>query len=261
MSSVSVMTMLTVSVSQVATRFSRAAKQYDEFASIQQRIAADTCNFAGFGSQDEVLDIGCASGRNTAQIARQVTQVTGLDIATGMITEAQRRYPHIPFVQGDAQALPFSNARFSVVYSSMALQWCASPGQVLSEIARVLRPGGRAVLAIMLGGSFSELHQARSAAGLADVVMPLPGAGNWIAAAQAQPFSFRHQCCQAYTDMFDGVVPLLRSISKVGAGSSVTPARAMTRRDLARLEAAWPKAEQGQLPLTYQVLHFTLEKV
>ncbi|GGW75129.1 methyltransferase domain-containing protein [Alteromonas halophila] len=246
----------------IAARFSRAARDYKRYAGVQQQIASHAIDGFSWQDDDVVLDIGSGTGCNTYHIAQRVASAQGVDIAPGMIREAASRYPHITFTQGDAQALPFDDGQFSVVFSSMALQWCAQPAKVLSEIRRVLTPGGRAVLAVMVDGSFAELRAAQHAAGLENTLMPLVSAGSWLAASQASSLMLGCHQQVRYADTFSDMFALLRSISRVGASASVNTGSRHTRRDFQAMAQAYPAAsssEQG-LTLSYDVLHVQLEK-
>ena len=246
----------------VARRFSGAARQYDEIANIQAQIA--TVALARLPDQpiDNALDIGCGTGRHTNCLSRIATTIIGLDLAAGMLAQAQRHYPAIRFVQGDAEQLPWQSAAFDVVFSSMALQWCRCPQTALNEISRVLHPAGRAELAIMVEGSLAELRRASRAAGVSLHINDLFTASDWPNALRKTGLNYASHELVEYSDEFAGVFALLRSIKGVGAGSSAPGAKrqALTRKALSQLEAAMPRNEQGRLTNTYTVLHLTLEK-
>jgi ubiquinone/menaquinone biosynthesis C-methylase UbiE len=98
----------------------------------------------------QVLDIGCGAGADAFDLADRVGpsgHVTGVDISASLITEAIRRAVGrnlpITFEVGDAQALRFSDHTFDAVRTERMLMHVPDPEQALSEMARVLRPGGR----------------------------------------------------------------------------------------------------------------------
>ena len=67
----------------------------------------------------------------------------GLDIAEGMLRHARAASAAPHWVCADAEQLPLAADSVDLVFSSLALQWCETPGQALREIARVLKPVGR----------------------------------------------------------------------------------------------------------------------
>lgn len=100
-----------------------------------------------------VLDVGCGTGYLTRVISPVVGpegRVTGVDPSEPMLRYARRRSPgNCTYVQGVGQALPFPDAAFDVVVSSLALHHVSAEerGTAVAEMFRVLRPGGRLVLA------------------------------------------------------------------------------------------------------------------
>src|SRR5687767_11287147 len=93
------------------------------------------------GAAGSVLDIGCGTGRNLP-LYDAGTRVVGIDVSAEALARARRRRPDVPLVQGDAEALPFRAGTFDTVVS--ALVFCSVPDAArgLSEVRRVLRPGG-----------------------------------------------------------------------------------------------------------------------
>jgi ubiquinone/menaquinone biosynthesis C-methylase UbiE len=95
-----------------------------------------------------VLDIGCGPGNITADLARKVDHgsIVGLDIAEAVIelaiAEQSPRADNLSFQVGDVYQLEFPDASFDVVYAHQVLQHLARPVDALSELRRVLRPGG-----------------------------------------------------------------------------------------------------------------------
>jgi SAM-dependent methyltransferase len=89
------------------------------------------------------LDLGCGEGHNTRLVAERGASVVALDIADTFIRAAVASLPDgTAAVQGDGARLPFRAASFDLVTAFMSLMDVADPEHALSEIARVLRPGG-----------------------------------------------------------------------------------------------------------------------
>ena len=101
------------------------------------------------GARGDVLDVGCGTGENFEYLNRAAT-VTALDISSEMIEEARRRQRQlgadIRLLIGDAQELPFAEARFDTVIS--AFSSCTFPDYAAAfrEMVRVTKPGGRVLL-------------------------------------------------------------------------------------------------------------------
>lgn len=88
-----------------------------------------------------VLDVGCGRKPYRARVA--ATRYVGVDVET----EATRAYGDVD-VFYDGRTLPFATASFDGVLCSQVLEHVFTPEEFLCEIARVLRPGGRLVLAV-----------------------------------------------------------------------------------------------------------------
>jgi len=99
------------------------------------------------------LDIGCGEGTNTRQLARRGARMLGVDIAPTFIRHAQAAEAAEPlgivFQTGDGLALPFEDSRFDFATAFMSLMDMPDQGRALSEVVRVLRPGGFLQFAIL----------------------------------------------------------------------------------------------------------------
>ena len=97
-----------------------------------------------------VLDLACGPGNFTRTFARAVPHglVVGVDASPTMLARAVRDTDarHVAYVRADASRLPFARDSFDAACCFAALYLVERPMQALGEIARVLRPGGRAAL-------------------------------------------------------------------------------------------------------------------
>jgi SAM-dependent methyltransferase len=103
-----------------------------------------------------VLDLACGSGIYTRPFARRArkARVIGLDISRPMLAHARRKsreegLHNLDLVRGSALTLPFRSKSFDVVNCCAALHLLPDIEQTLSEIHRVLRPGGRFTTAVL----------------------------------------------------------------------------------------------------------------
>jgi SAM-dependent methyltransferase len=99
-----------------------------------------------------LLDLGCGTGQLAARLAARWprARVVGCDFSAGMLHRAAAARPaHLRLVQGDAGRLPFVDAAFDVVVCTEAFHWFPAPDKALAECFRVLRPGGRLLLAVV----------------------------------------------------------------------------------------------------------------
>lgn len=93
-----------------------------------------------------VLDVAAGTGTSSAAIARAGHRVLASDFSAGMMAEGRKRQPHIPFVGADATNLPFTSDSFDAAVISFGLRNVVEPRKALSEMARVVKPGGTVVV-------------------------------------------------------------------------------------------------------------------
>ena len=165
-------------------------------------------DLAGVKRGDKVLDVGCGTGSLAIEAGKTVGStgsVVGIDPSPEMIGRAKskaRRLANVSFQIAPAQNLPFADASFDVVMSSLVLHQLPpeSLHVVKSEIARVLKPGGR-LLIVDIGGEQSSTHtpHARAASrhgvhlfDLRKIGPTLVGSGLNELASGDVPFRFFH---------------------------------------------------------------------
>ena len=105
----------------------------------------------GHGNEKlDVLDVGCGTGVITLLLAEMGHNVTGLDMAEGMLEKAKEKASSfnlpVKFRLGDAEDPPFEDELFDVVTNRHLLWALPNPEKAISEWGRVLKPGGRIVI-------------------------------------------------------------------------------------------------------------------
>jgi len=105
---------------------------------------------------ERVLDVACGTGLITFAAAQEVGpqgEVVGIDISEQMTVAARQRaqernVANASFIRMDAERLDQPDASFDVVICSLGLMYVPDPDQAIREMRRVLRPGGRLVIAV-----------------------------------------------------------------------------------------------------------------
>ena len=99
-----------------------------------------------------VLDIGCGTGAFAERIRDDLpgARVWGVDLVAGMLAGGGRRWrlhrEHVQPVQGDSERLPFATGAFDVVTCANSFHHYPHQDRAITEMHRVLRPGGRMML-------------------------------------------------------------------------------------------------------------------
>ena len=93
-----------------------------------------------------VLDVACGNGNASLAAARRFCEVTGIDYVPVLIDEARKRAESegltVDFREGDAEDLPFEDASFDVVLSTLGVMFAPDQDKAAQELLRVCKPGG-----------------------------------------------------------------------------------------------------------------------
>jgi arsenite methyltransferase len=106
---------------------------------------------------ERILELGFGPGRTIARLATLAAHVTGVDPSTVMVAAATRRNAgpiaagRVHVHQGDGNALPDPDQSIDAALSVHTIYFWSDPTRTVTELARVLRPGGRLVLAFRPG--------------------------------------------------------------------------------------------------------------
>lgn len=146
---------------QVAASFSRAAASYDSVAELQRAVGGELlARLPADLAPQRWVDLGSGTGHFSRALAARFPQASGtaVDIAEGMLRHARPLGGASRFVCGDAERLPLASASQELIFSSLALQWCADFAAVLGEARRVLAPGGVFAFSSLCVGTLQELR-------------------------------------------------------------------------------------------------------
>jgi demethylmenaquinone methyltransferase / 2-methoxy-6-polyprenyl-1,4-benzoquinol methylase len=136
---------------QVRAMFDRIARVYDRMNSVMtagmhHRWRARAAELANVGPGSTALDVATGTGDLAIELARRGAQVTGSDFAPAMLEIARRKAPGLTFEEGDALALAHPDDSFDAATVGFGARNFADLDRGLSEMARVVRPGGRVVV-------------------------------------------------------------------------------------------------------------------
>lgn len=123
----------------------------DEYRFDKLRYLPKLVDFGGFRGQ-RLLEVGCGVGTDLVRFARGGAMVTGVDLAEQSIDLARRNFE----LNGqaadlrlmNAEALDFEDNIFDVVYGHGVIQYTGDAEKLVSECARVVRPGGTGIFMV-----------------------------------------------------------------------------------------------------------------
>lgn len=216
---------MNISAQKVQENFSRAASRYDAHASLQknwrQRVLAH--GIALFDDKAELLDVGCGTGAFTAEarVVHPSWRITGLDIAPGMCRVAAQQGK---VIEADAASMPLPENSYDGIVSSLCLQWMGDMPKALSEMQRVLKPGGYATVMTLADGTLQELRDLAPTLRL----LPMKSVQAYEAAAKAAGFEIVAMDAPVERYSYPSISALLRSFRQIGAQAAFeNPAQRM----------------------------------
>lgn len=127
----------------------RVAMQAERSEALGRRVAQLLAPLTG---TERALDSGCGAGALAFALAPLVGSVVGVDLSEDLVAAGRKLAPaNCELTVGDSTALPFAYGSFDLVGCVRVLHHARRPELVVSELARVTRPGGRILLVDQLG--------------------------------------------------------------------------------------------------------------
>ncbi len=250
----------------VRRAFGRAAATYTQAAALQREVESRLLEQLGYLDDRvpaRVLDLGSGPGSAAAALKAKwgrKSDIVAMDLALPMLREARaksRFWRPIHTVQGDAQALPFADGAFDLVFSSLCLQWVADLPKALGELRRVMREGGLLVFSTFGPDTLVELREAYAQAGIEPPLSPFAAIQQVGDALVAQGFKNPVIERDVYTLTYPDTTALMRELKAIGA----TDARGDRPRGLSgrgrhrAVAAAYEGLRRdGVLPSTWEVV-------
>jgi ubiquinone/menaquinone biosynthesis C-methylase UbiE len=134
--------------------FSSSAGQWDR---MRDELFGDRSHLAALAALAEatwtVGDLGCGTGQVSAALAPFVARVIGVDGSAAMLQAARKRlhgFDNVDLRRGDLEALPIDRGQLDAATMMLVLHHVPEPERALAEMARVLKPRGRAIVVDML---------------------------------------------------------------------------------------------------------------
>ena len=143
----------------IETQSSRADQFADSYVSLETEAYEDCFKYSRHqlhkflkkylpedGAGLRLLDAGCGTGHHIAQLRKRGYEVAGVDASKEMLEHARVNNPDSIILEADVEAIPLPDASFDIVLSVEVLRHLPRSAQTISEMSRLLKPGGFALV-------------------------------------------------------------------------------------------------------------------
>ncbi len=237
--------------------FDRAALDYDRLASLQRLVGGRLlASLPEDFPSGWLLDLGAGTGWCAQVLARRYPgrRLLLVDISAKMLQQARRRLgEEVSFVVGDVEALPLRAGCAGLIASNLTLQWCVELERALTEMARVLLPGGVLLFSAFATGTLEELRQAWSKVDGYSHVNRFATLEDFSAALGRAGFSCWRLEQEKIVRRYPSVIALLREIKGIGAHNVTLgrPRHLLGKNALKNLLAAYPGEGEGEIQASF----------
>lgn len=222
---------------KVSRAFHRQATEYDLHTSVQKRVVNRLLSLVKnhiTGVPTSILDVGCGTGHLLASLREQYqhSRLYGLDLAYNMTRCASERLgTDAQLVNADAEHLPFRDGMFDLLVSTSTLQWLDNLEVFFQQAHRVTQANGLLCIAFFGGRTLFELREcfrevveqriaSDSCSGYVNRLHSFRGRTDVEHALERIDFDQATITCEIETDYYSDVHALLRSIKRIGAGTT-----------------------------------------
>ncbi|WP_105189675.1 methyltransferase domain-containing protein [Pseudoalteromonas sp. T1lg48] len=240
---------------QTQSHFSKAACRYQHHARVQGSASDVLLARLAQRPLGLCLDLGAGPGVNSAALAAQSDALIALDLSSSML--AQIRTPSVK-ICADMDALPLQANSLDTVFSNFAMQWSSDINIVMRELYRVLRPKGRAYLAIVAADSLVEVKSAFASIGR-EAINHFATLEEMGMAAQNAGFKINWQQQLPLFDIYESAKEALKSLSAIGANSAEQGHKALTKGEYAQI-LKYLEGDKPEVAVSYNVAFLELIK-
>jgi malonyl-CoA O-methyltransferase len=283
----------------IKNNFSSAAKNYDEFAVVQNLAAKKVSElvFPYLKNNSKILDLGAGNGFVAKNILDKSSDQLLVAIDHLLIhkeaydkqpplknevalheMKSRRIYPKLQifeidlvrpikknqntfFIQGDMEKPCFNDNSFDLITSSFALQWMENLEQSFIEFHKILKPNGIFIFAVPMDESLSELKNASVNSGCDFHFNQLPKREKLEKIFEKSGFNLLNLYQETIKQRFVSGIDAIKSIKKIGANYSLQRQNKITKIQLKKFDNSFKSTSNAQFcEISWLVNYFILSK-
>lgn len=249
--------------SLIAESFSKAAKQYDDSAFFQKLAGERLFERLDYFKLEPktILDVGSGTGYFTRKLSQRFVdaQVSGVDLSQGMVEFSRAQSTQEEYFCADAQALPFEDNSFDLLFSNLTIQWINDLDALFKELHRVLKPGGLLLFTTLGPDTLYELNHSWQQVDKFQHVNQFTDMHNvgdaMLNLGMLDPVMDSEMVAVGYKK----VIELMRDLKNIGAHNlnSKRNKGLTTAKTLRALEKAYQEfaLDDGMLPASYELVY------
>jgi malonyl-CoA O-methyltransferase len=202
----------------IAKSFGSATTSYDVSARLQRFSGKHLMPWLPNRNDLTVLDLGSGTGFFTDLLAGSYNQVIGLDISHEMLHFAKKhRNEKILWLEGDAHKIPLQDNSIDFIYSNLVIQWFDPLGDAITEMLRVLKPGGLLIFTTLVDGTLHELKSSWKQVDNDQHVIDFKSVSELNTLFNNEKGKLVEQKCQDIVLEYQNVIHLARELKGLGA--------------------------------------------
>jgi malonyl-CoA O-methyltransferase len=203
---------------KIAQSFGSASQSYDVSARLQRFSGKHLMPWLPNRKDITVLDLGSGTGFFTDLLAGSYKHVIGLDFSKNMLRFAQEnRNKAITWLEADVHKIPLQDESIDLIYSNLMIQWCDPLDVAISEMLRVLKPGGLIIFTTLVEGTLHELKSSWRQVDDDQHVIDFKGENELEDLFNTEASSILKYKCQNIVLEYENVIHLARELKGLGA--------------------------------------------
>ena len=242
-------------INKIADSFSKAAHHYQKYATLQKIVAYDLAKkfCAIVKSNSKIVDLGCGTGFLADFIldfsSAHPNNIIRLDISPEMLKQNKTGKKLL----ADIANPPFKiNEKFDFIVSSLAFQWLSDPIKTILQYQKFLTKKGVFICSFVGGNTFFELVDVLQECQIKLNINHFLSVNNLVQNLEKKNFFIDSK---KIVLQYDGVLSLLKSIKKIGAGNSDYKNR-LTKSDFQKIDDVYFKkySIDHKIPCSWEII-------